>query len=239
MMQRSSLVLLLLLILQSAFGQTDPNDFVLLNIEMLSRAETGQVLQEVNKAQPKLVALNVFYGSDRGASDDPMVQAFSAIETDILGYNLKDKRLGSHSKFMQHAADSGMTRLVGDVRMWPMYFVPKQNKFGQLHDHFSMTVASYLIDELPDYKPDGIKAIEYFPKLDYTIINMSEFDLEKHGELIKGNVVFVGYLGPENEDKQFTPLRETKGVSEGQKDTYGTEILVYMVRTIISDSKQP
>jgi hypothetical protein len=184
--------------------QTNPNDFVLLNIEMLSRAEIGLKLQEVNKAKPKLVALNVTFGSDRGLSDDPLEQAFKEIETDILGYNLKDRRFGSHAKFMQHAADSGMTSLVDDVRKLVRYFVPYQTKFGQVQDHISMTIVSCLVDELPDYIVDGTRTIEYFPKLDYTIINLSEFDLKEHGELIRDNVVFVGFMGPGDEDKQFT-----------------------------------
>lgn len=238
MLRISSLLVILFFHPVFTFCQPTPDDFVLLNIEMLSRAEVGKKLQEVNKAKPKLVALNVQYGSDRGASDDPLEQAFKEIETDVLGYNLKDKRLGSHAKFMQHAADSGMTRLVADVRLWPLYFIPYQKKFGQVQDHLSMTVASYLVNELPDYAVDGIKAIEYFPKLNYTVINLSEFDLKKHGDLIRDNVVFVGFLGPGDEDKQYTPLREEKGVPEGVKDTYGLEILVYMVRTILNDSSK-
>lgn len=231
------LLLFSLFFSQGAQGQADPNDFVLLNIGMLSRAETGEKLQQLNKAKPKLVALNVTYGSDRGVSDDPLELAFEAIETDILGYNLKDKRIGSHLKFMQHAADSGMTRLVADVRLWPMYFVPYQTKFGQVHEHLSMKIASYLTDEMPDYKTDGIKAITYFPKLEYTIIDLAAFNIQKHEHLIRDKVVLVGFLGPGDEDKQFTPLREAKGIPEGQKDTYGLEILVYMVRTILNDVK--
>ncbi|MFY0625787.1 MAG: CHASE2 domain-containing protein [Reichenbachiella sp.] len=238
-MPRSKLfTLLILFTATTAFSQVNPNDFILLNIEKLSRAEIGVKLQEVNQAKPKLVALNVTFGSDRGSSDDPLEQAFKEIETDILGYNLKDKRIGSHPKFTKHAADSGMTRLVADVRMWPLYFIPFQTKFGQLQDHLSITIASYLVDELPDYSKGGIRAVEFLPKLDYTIINLSDFDLEEHGELIKDNVVLVGFLGPGNEDKQFTPLGKVKGVPEGEKDTYGLEIIAYMVRTILNDSNK-
>ena len=219
------------------FGQSPTEDFVLLNIEDLDRTEIGLKLQEVNKANPKMVAVNVFFGSDRGESDDALEKAFKETENLILGYTLKDKRLGSHAKFTPHAADSGMTRLVGDVRMWPMYFVPYQTKWDKDHRHFSMTVASNLVEELPDYKHDGIKAIDYSERINYTVINLSELDLNKHDDLIENNVVIVGYLGPDEEAKQFTPLREGLGLADEEKDTYGTEVLVYMIKTILDESK--
>lgn len=89
----------LLTLLPVVHGQSATDSFVLLNLGQLSRAEIGAKLQEVNASNPRMVAFNTYFGSDRGSSDDPLEKAFREIDTLILGYNLKDRRLGSHQKF--------------------------------------------------------------------------------------------------------------------------------------------
>lgn len=56
-----------------------------------------------------------------GFTDDPLKQAFKEIETDVPEYNFKDRRLGSHPKFMQPAADTGMTYIVANVRFCAVF----------------------------------------------------------------------------------------------------------------------
>ncbi|HLG40855.1 MAG TPA: hypothetical protein VI461_14345, partial [Chitinophagaceae bacterium] len=57
-------------------------------------------------------------------------------------------------------------------------------------------------------------------------------------EYLRDKVVFLGYLGPSNEDKHFTPIRLVKKYADNQPDTYGLVMIANEIRTILEFGKK-
>lgn len=61
--------------------------------------------------------------------------------------------------------------------------------------------------------------------------NINDFDLP-------GKIILLGYLGPGEEDKHFTPLRlVNEEYKDNEPDTYGLVIIANEIRTILEHGK--
>jgi hypothetical protein len=47
----------------------------------------------------------------------------------------------------------------------------------------------------------------------------------------------LGYIGPSNEDKHFTPIRLAEKFPENEPDTYGIIIIANEIRTLLNKYK--
>ncbi|MBK6827642.1 MAG: CHASE2 domain-containing protein [Chitinophagaceae bacterium] len=65
----------------------------------------------------------------------------------------------------------------------------------------------------------------------------SKFSAQVSRDLIKNKIVLLGYLGPTDEDKHFTPIRYVKYHYENVPDTYGIVILANEIRTVLKYAK--
>jgi hypothetical protein len=106
---------------------------------------------------------------------------------------------------------------------------------GEVHESFPLKI-------LKAWKPgftNGFDKNEAIPinftrTLDQFVhFDASNVDVEHNLNDLKDKVVILGYLGPSNEDKHFTPIRQVVRYPEGQPDTYGAVLVANEIRTIL------
>ena len=119
---------------------------------------------------------------------------------------------------------------------------PLQKINDTVHESFAFKIIKY-------WKPDFVSQVKLNEKIDikYTR-NLEGFYVLNGSDLLNTNiddfdlshkVFLVGYTGPGNEDKHFTPLRfvDNREYKSNEPDTYGLVIIANEIRTILDYKK--
>ena len=93
----------------------------------------------------------------------------------------------------------------------------------------------------PDFK-DSFALNQSIPvKFSRTLNGFRHFDASQLRNIdcskLNGKIVLLGYLGPSDEDKHFTPIRIVEEYPEDKPDTYGLVIIANEIRTILEYKK--
>jgi len=222
-----------------ATASIDP-DIVLVNIEQGDRSFIGKVLLKLDSLNPVVIAIDVAFKNPKSAAEDSiLIGALKKIKNDILVYSINPDGTWNRS-------DSIFTDLVSDLgilhyeeRMGLITTtIPLQEVKGQLHESLALKIIKY-------WKPDFVSQIKPNKRVDIAYKrNLENFFILDGSSLLKTNigdlafrnkVFLVGYTGPEEEDKFFTPLRyvDDKKYKANEPDTYGLVIIANEVRTIL------
>ncbi len=251
MIRRSILLVILLVSLRQCVtptveltGALDP-DIAMVNIGEGDRAEIGRILQAINKYKPAVIAINaIFIGEKDHYQDSVLVEALKAIPNDILIYNVdeKGKEQHSHEKFLQQVTAEGFSRFVSEFDL-VSYMMPVQKIKDSVHELFPLTIVR-------EWKP-GFQhrlSVNKTVKINYRrqlpALNPLEpeylYDDSVDSVFLRNKVVLVGYLGPKNEDKCYTPLRlvKDKNYPKDQPDNYRLVVIANAIRTILDYEKK-
>jgi CHASE2 domain-containing sensor protein len=218
----------------------DP-DIVLINIEKGNRAFIGELLLKIDSLQPILIGLNAcFVNKKDGSQDSVLAQALRKIPNDILVYiNDEGKFIQSDTLFNSLASETGLLQYDHKLGLIS-HMTPRRKVANNLHESFALKIVKKWKPELvPDFAENEEVAINYtrdikkFFHLDGSLLlhtNISDLDFSN-------KVFLLGYLGPENEDKNFTPLRLAGKYKGNEPDTYGVVIIANEIRTILDYKK--
>ena len=213
----------------------DP-DIVLVNLESIDRASIGKLLLKINIAKPKLIVIDAYFQNEKEINQDStLISALSTVKNDILIYTntSENKLLYSHSKFRKYAIDEGLNEFDEDnnliSRMTPVAKIE-----DQIHQLIPLKIVKHWKPEFNhDFKVDKSIPIVFSRTLNQFVhFTSSEID-DVDEKVLQNKIVIVGYLGPGNEDKHFTPLRFVEDHPENEPDTYGPVIIANAVRTIL------
>ncbi|OSZ80427.1 hypothetical protein CAP36_04010 [Chitinophagaceae bacterium IBVUCB2] len=120
------------------------------------------------------------------------------------------------------------------------HFTPITKMDGKLYESFALKVIKLW---KPEFKHNLTVSksvpILYQRSLQQYYYFVTEDLLNKDVcELLKDKIVLVGFLGPGDEDKHFTPMRNNEKNIEGKPDTYGLVIQANAIRTILEYEKR-
>lgn len=237
------IICLLLLLVKCQQPPAEPvgtdHDIVLVNIEQGDREFIGKVLRKIDSLNPRVVGIDVTF-QGRKKNDTTLIGALAKLKNDILVYNIKQGGVinGSDSVFT-NLADQGNLYYEQKFNLITT-IVPLQKVNDIVHESLAYKIAR-------KWNPDSFLNIKVDEKIDieYTR-NQEKFFVLKGSDLVNKNVAdydlpnkifLVGYLGPGNEDKHFTPLRSRKDLKPNEPDTYGLVIIANEIRTILDRRK--
>jgi len=219
------------------------SDIVLINIEDGDRAFIGKLLLKLDSLQPAVIGINVKFQA-RKKQDSILIDALKKIKNDVLVYNVNKDGSVNGSDSVLSALAGARGNLYYEVRLGLITTtVPLQKVNDSVHESFAFKIIKY-------WKPDFSSQIRVNEKIDikYTrslerfyVLNGSELIQTNIDNLELSNKVFlVGYAGPGNEDKHFTPLRRIaeRKYESNEPDSYGLVIIANEIRTILEHKKE-
>jgi hypothetical protein len=217
-------------------NQVDP-DIVLFNIEDGDRSFIGRMILAIDSCKPSLIAINSFFKNEKNIAEDSILEkALKITQNDILIYHvdLRGRHTNSAKKFDSLATTSGLNS-IDIIDGLASHFTPIKNINGEIHESFALQIIKLW---KPGFKfetrPNKQIPIKFNRTLkQYFSFDVSELNKTEVRDLIKNKVVLIGYLGPSNEDKHFTPIRLLSSFYGDDPDTYGTVIIANEIRTIL------
>lgn len=223
-------------------------DIVLLNIEDNGRSEIALALEELLKANPKVVGFDVILKEFRATKEDSLLAQL--LENDkIIGSVVLDATTNiANHPFFKLQNIPGYVNFNFDVEN-PVIrqFESSVQLHGTTYDSFSSIVAkSYLSkekwEELDlDKKLKGSRVINYQGNLNHFIhFTLDDFMALEYKEIVANKIVLLGYLGTPTgspfdvEDKHFTPLNK---ITAGKSipDMYGMVVHANILSMILSN----
>lgn len=216
----------------------DP-DIVLINIENGDREFISKVLQKVDSLKPLVVGIDVtFQGSKK--QDSFLTRALEHLGNDVLVYTARqDGSISGSDPVFTKFADQGNLNYEQKFGLVTT-IIPLQNIKDSIHESFPLKI-------IKKWKPDFVASFKVDEKMDIefsrdgsrfmTIAGSGLVDTPVDNFELANKVFLVGYTGPGNEDKYFTPLRSRGDFRSNEPDTYGLVIVGNAIRTILSYQK--
>jgi CHASE2 domain-containing sensor protein len=216
------------------------SDIVLINFEEGDRAFIRNLLLKIDSCKPKLIAVDAQFVDDKEPKQDSvLMNAFKVIQNDILAYGIDSgKAIKPISKFGAFVTGMGST-FIQTVEGLSTTVTPLQTIDNEVHEQFALQVIkNWKPDFKPNFKTDESIVINFSRTLKQFIhFNGSELTANNCKDL-KNKVVLVGYLGPGQEDKLFTPLRRFGRYDADEPDTYGLVVIANEIRTLLEYEQQ-
>ena len=212
-------------------------DIVLINIGHHDRGTLGEQLLKIDSCKPKLIVFRAFFpGTKEPSKDSILREAFIQMDNDILSYSLEEGQepIRSHNMFENEAAAIGLSsfKKTGSlVTKLPLII----SSDGKTHKNLALVVAEkWKGKEWNNARTRTTISINYYyTSGQYNTFHLTDIGPNFNSEFLKDKIIIIGYLGPDNEDCHFTPLRFTDDYQKNQADTYGPVILANAIRTIV------
>jgi CHASE2 domain-containing protein len=218
----------------------DP-DIVLINFGEGDRAFIGKLLMTIDSCKPILIGIDAFFIDAKDYTQDSiLLHAFKTVKNDILIYDIDSQGRLSKSldRFRSFVNDEGQVMTEEEDGLLSS-ITPIAVIDNKVHEHFALKIIKIW---KPQFKPD-LKINQSIPiKFTRTLEQFIHFDSTKLKtsnicEYLTNRVVLLGYLGPSNEDKHFTPIRLVRKYNDSLPDTYGLVIVANEIRTILEYEK--
>jgi len=246
-MRKMVYFLLFALIGISCHKQSAEEQFVLINVDTLDRVGIAEELNYINTLKPKLVALDIQFSRDTDAyKDSVLISALRKTRNLFMISIIDDYDNGSKDEYERFGLGSLPVFLVGaktgfantvieeDILRTQSRFSTHEYVAGNTEYHFGVRVAMSIdslrairfVENNPrtvyvDYK-NGDRRFKMFNSPDVLGRRVSMQDIE-------GKIVMLGFLGPGNEDKFFTPLN----TNPDEPDMYGMVYLAHVAAQVI------
>jgi CHASE2 domain-containing sensor protein len=222
-------------------NQIDP-DIVLVNIGDVDRTAIADMLLRIDSCRPAVIAVDAWFIEEKDSlQDSKLINALKTIKKDILSYALDSLRnpVKSHKKFSSLVLDDGLA-MAEKTNGLSDRFIPVRKIKNHFHEHFALKICRiwkpglrYKFKTNKSMQVNFIRTLDRFIHVEGVDINANLVD-----NIFKDKIVMLGYLGPSDDDKHFTPLRFVKDYPDNAPDTYGVVILANSVRTILDYDNQ-
>ncbi len=220
----------------------DP-DIILINLEEGDRAFIGKLLLKIDSLKPKVIGIDAFFKDKKEAAEDSVLaNALRKVDNDILIYMVdqNDNPLHSIPGFSSLVSDEGFLEFENAGGLI-MMMTPMPVINDRTHRSFALKIAkrwdpkfTMTVKENERYFILYTRTLNQYIHINGSDLlekNISEFDLSN-------KIILLGYIGPGNENKFFTPLRFAgKEYKEGDPDTYGLVIIANEIRTLLGERK--
>lgn len=218
----------------------DP-DIVLINIEKGDRSFIGKVLLKLDSLKPILIGLDAYFVSKRNPFHDSILaSALNKIENDILIYTYDGvKFIKSDPLFASLANETALLQYDYNNRLITN-MTPLRMINDSIHESFALKIAKKWKPDIdPGFKIDEEVPIHYTRDINKFFLLTGSSLLETNIEDIDftNKIFLLGYLGPEDEDKYFTPLRVAGEYKKNEPDTHSPVIVANEIRTILNYNK--
>ncbi len=232
----------------SCNSQEIERDIVLINVDTLDRTGIADEITIINSFSPKVIAIDLQFSYDTKYDQDTrLIQALDYVKNLVMiskienynGFDTEYRRftLGSLPDYTTNAKIGfGNTILEKDELQTLRRFSTHEKVNGEIVYHFAIRTAmvfdstiamnfvkrnSKIIDV--DYL-NGARKFNIFSSSEVLNRRISKKDIE-------GKIVMIGFLGPGNEDKFFTPLN--RKIRPYETDMYGLEYLANIVAQVL------
>lgn len=227
-------------------AQSVDSKIVMIGVDTLSRPDIAKMIRGINALNPKVVAIDLNF-SDHKVGDGDLVFALddcenlvmSSVIRDFNGDNVNYKRFDKPtiSEFLINAKTGFTNAILEDDGYGTLKrFYIRQRVLGEYENHFAVQVSLFFDYEQAsafvkgnrrvidvDYKA-GKRKFKVFSSIDVLSGKLTREDIE-------GKILMLGFLGPGNEDKFFTPLNNHADINK--PDMYGLEYLANIVAQIL------
>lgn len=218
----------------------DP-DIVLVNIGDGDRVSIANKLLAVDSCNPGVIGINAYFSQDKnGQTDSILINAFKKARHDIIGYHLDEHGSPTdiQKKFSNQASASGLLSYEG-INGLVSRVTPVRLIDGKIYELFALQVIK---EWHPGFK-HGLAPNQVIP-IKYTRTAGRFFQLESsqladvEPRFLKNKIVLLGYLGPSDEDLNYTPVQLLLPRHKPGPDMYGVVILANVIRTILDNAKK-
>lgn len=212
-------------------------DIVLVNIGNLDRAGIGNLILSIDSSNPALIGINILFNDKKESfGDSVLVKAFTYTKKGVLSYFFDTR--GVPIKFPPALDSIKFDR--GYVSHQLSYnlvthFTPLKLENGDTSKSLALKIVEKWVKKSSNkIKPNKSIPIRFERSLhQYYNFGISDLENPEIRAILKDKIVLLGYLGPRNEDKYFTPLRFMMENVLGNPDTYGVVIIANEIRTIL------
>ncbi len=242
----SLLILLLIAIALRCNSQHAESHLVLINVDSLDRGGIATLIHIINEFEPKTIAIDLqFVNNSEYTKDWSLFNELSKCKKLVMsslignytGEDIEYKRFVEESQpqFLINAK-TGFTNIIPEQDEFSTLrrFSTKEQINTKIEYHFAIRVAM-------EY--DSIKAINFVrnnPKVVYVDFKNGQRNFKRltsedvisrriNPDEIKNKIIMIGFLGPGQEDKFYTPLNK----DTGEPDMYGLEYLAYIVAQVL------
>jgi CHASE2 domain-containing sensor protein len=207
------------------------------NIGEGDRVFFAKIIQALIKKSPKVIALNAFLLGEKSTHEDSTLkEAFKdcpydvvCLTVDSLGYPSSIPKLFSpwidKLGLIKYEEKNGLIS-----RFKPIIKID-----GKLYESFALEITKRIFPHSTSeitvdkqYRIEYTRTSENFYIFDGNDVIMDRIE----DELIKNKVVLLGYLGPSDEDKYYTPVRYFRYYRPEDPDMYGTVIIANQINTL-------
>jgi CHASE2 domain-containing sensor protein len=227
-------------------SNTINKDIIIINAEHRSRFELSYLLENVSKAQPKVIGVDIIFKDKKDTSSDSLLLKSLNYSNVVNSYLIDNKTLTT--SFSQPLNDDNLgfvnfnfdnkTNVIRD-------FIGIKKIDTQEYRSFPSEVAELYLNEKwdSDYYNSKISRrnrIKYYGRQDsFMSFGFDEFMLLSDKSIIRDKIVLIGYLGGpmgseyDVEDKHFTPLNTTVS-GKSNPDMFGIVIHANIINMLIN-----
>ncbi|MBV6647062.1 MAG: CHASE2 domain-containing protein [Cyclobacteriaceae bacterium] len=237
----------------------DMSDVVtLVNLKHLKRVQIANLLQEISAQKPRAIGINAQFTHTKDPKGDSLLTLALAthgvhtvaIADSIQGDSIVRQILPWNALYLSMPpSHNNYYSLVLPPFEMMQSFIPFLRKEDTVSYHIAYSLASsFAPDQARNFTDKALRYIRMNQKFDIPIVFSRTADLyltlspaevgSQSSKYIKDRIVILGYLGPEDEDKKFTPLRYTMENVSGS-DTYVTVITANIVEQILDGRIDP
>lgn len=232
-------------VIDSCHSQSTESNIILINTGPYDKGRIAKLISIVDSLNPKVISLDIAFPEYNGSRDDlNLYHALENCKRLVMASTIyplyEDKvsiAMASVGEFSPLHAKTGFVsaKVDKDQILIPNQFIVQQEDFnGDIEYHFSVRTAMSF---------DSLKTIFFVKKNPKTadvnyknrkrkfkIFSASEV---LNGKLtrndIEGKIVMLGFLGPGDQDKFYTPLN----TNPHEPDMYGLEYLANIVAQVL------
>ena len=218
----------------------DP-DIILINIGKGDRAYIAGLIQSIDSCKPAVIGIDVFFDVEKnGSLDSALIAAFSISKNDVIAYGLDPagRPILPQEKFSQFASAKGLMnseRIHGLVSR----FTPTRRVDNTTDEVLALKIIQLWKHGFQHNLPSGKSIQIRFTRTNRNFINIDGSDISNlEPGLLENKIVLLGYIGPNEEDKYYTPIPLVYGSPNDNPDMYGLVILANQIRTLLDYQKE-
>lgn len=245
------LLLILFIVVVPCYSQAPNNEIVLVNVGSVDRGAAAKGIEIISELNPKVISLDLAFPHYTGDADDKsLYRALRNVKTLVMpseivyeGRDYQDREmisvyLTSAAEFFVSDAKSGFVSAMvekGQIEIPKQFIVWQKGSYSEdVYHHFSI-VTAMAFDSLKASRfiqsHERLVSLEYeHRKRKFRTFSVSDV---LNGKLtrrdIEGRIVMIGFLGPGNQDKFFTPMN----TDPNEPDMYGLEYLANIVAQVL------